>query len=152
MSSDCHKIGIHLPLELCSLTCVGNAFPQKAKPRTINQRILWTSSQSDTLRDLIHLFITQIFKVLLPVLSLVHQKASPSRAVSSALQSTTDSSWKSLGGLLWKANPIAISNSFCIALPCSLLQNTFAWIVCCLKKISTPSTWKICSSLAVMSP
>lgn len=132
VSSDCHKMGIHLPLELCSYLH-RSAFPWKAKAITINQRMLQTSSQQDTSNDLIHLCIKQIFKVLLPMLPLVHQKASPSRAVSSCLQRTTDTSWNTLE--LWKANPIAISSSFHISLPCSLLQKAFAWIVCFLKKI-----------------
>lgn len=152
MSFDCHKKGFCLPLELCSLICIGDAFPWKAKARNVKQRILWTSSQRDTSSDQIHLCITQIFKVILPVLPVSCQKASPSRAVNSALQRATESYWKTSGGLLWKADPIAISSSFCISLPCSLSEKAFALIVRLFKKFSTPSTWKLWFSLEVISP
>lgn len=70
-SSDCCKMGIHLPLKFCSLACVGDAFLWKAEANIINQRNLWNRSQRETSTDLTHLYITQ---VPLPILSLVHQR------------------------------------------------------------------------------
>lgn len=59
----------------CALTCIEDWFPLKAHARTVNQRILWTSSQRDTSNDLIHPCITQIFQVLLPVQPFVLSKS-----------------------------------------------------------------------------
>lgn len=152
VSSDCHKMGICLPLEFCSLTRIGDAFPWKAKARNVKQRILWNSSQRNTSSDLIHLYITQIFQSAPVCVTLELSKSfNPAELSIQLFSEPLSPTGKLQEDYCEKLILLPLSSSFCISLPLSLLEKAFAWIVCLLKKFSTPSTWKIWFSLEVIS-
>lgn len=116
LSSDCCKTGIRLPPKFCSLRHIGDAFLWKANASTINLRIPWTGSQRDTSwsnPSMHHTFS----KCCCPS---VCQRALPTRVDNSALYRTTDSSWKTSGGLFQEAIllPHQVASVFLCPVPC----------------------------------
>lgn len=93
----------------CALACIEDWFPLKAHARSVNQRLLWTSSQRDTSNDLIHPCITQIFQSVPACASLCLVKKLHLAELSVQLFRELLIPPGKLGGPLWNTNPIAIS-------------------------------------------